>query len=334
MSAHDRPAQARSSERTRLAFWAAADTRTITSGPQWLWHGPLHGPVRDSDLPEAVAAKIAARRARISPDTVFSATLSPRSISLSPMINARIVRRLWVAGAATAAVAVLAARAGAQSLHLSWLAGAVLAAALTASALWGWVRHDPLRLDSADQRAIAAVTRTLAWNPMAGAGKVSAGAAFVLEAIDTHARLAAHPAWQIPALAALHARFDPDEEIFQIALAGQRLDRLDAFLSDSAGADEVDGAVYDAERDELATALLDRLVAARSCIEVLDELTHRAEVLGRHPDIALADHAFGAVVESHWATETLADLHDALSAMASAYPTNSSARTGGPVRHG
>ena len=51
-------------------------------------------------------------------------------------------------------------------------------------------------------------------------------------------------------------------------------------------------------------------------------------------DIALADHGFGSVVESHWATETLDDLHDALSAMAAAYPTNRSARTEGALRHG
>jgi hypothetical protein len=318
----------------RLAFWVAADKRTITAGPGWLWHGPLRGPVRDSDLPELVAAKIGARRARMSADAVFCTARSPRSILLAPVSAGRTVRRLWLAAAAVAAAAVLVARAGAASLHLSWLAAVVIAAAVVTTALWGWVRRDPLRLGSVDQGAITAVTRTLAWQPMCGAGKVSAGGAFVLEALDTHARLAAHQAWQIPAMAALHARFDPDEEIFQIATAAQRLDRLDAFLADSAGEDGVDSAVYGAERDELATALLARLVAARSCIEALDGLAHRAEVLGRHPDITLADHGFGSVIESHWATETLADLHEALTAMASAYPTNGSARAGGAVSHG
>jgi hypothetical protein len=334
VSPQDSPAQARSGERMRLAFWAAADKRAITTGPGWLWHGPCNGPVRDSDLPEVVAAKLAARRRRVSADAVLSAAVSPRSILLAPMVNGRTVRRLWVAGLAAAAAAELVARAGTQELHADWIAAGVIVAAVVATALWGWVRRDPLRLDKADQRAIAAVTRTLVWNPMAGAGKVSAGGSFVLEAIDVHARLAAHPAWQIPAMAALHARFDPDEEIFQIALAGERLDRLDAFLADGAGGDGVDGAVYREERDELATALLARLVAARSCIDSLDELAHRAEVLGRHPDIALADHGFGSVVESQWATETLAELHDALTAMASAYPTDGSTRTNGSVRHG
>lgn len=334
MSAQDSPAQARSSERMRLAFWAAADKRTITTGPRWLWHGTVRGPVRDSDLPEVLAAKIAARRARMSADAVFCTAQSPRSILLAPLINGRAVRRLWLAAAGSTAAAVLVARAGAASLHLNWLAAAVIAAAVVATGLWGWVRRDPLRLGSADQHAIAAVTRSLAWNPMAGAGKVSAGGAFVLEAIETHARLAAHPAWRIPATAALHARFDPDEEVFQIAMAAQRLDRLDAFLADGAGTDGVDGAVYAEERDELATALLARLVAARACAAALDEIAHRAEVLGRRPDITLADHGFGSVIESHWATETLADLHEALSAMASAYPTNVSARTGAEVRHG
>lgn len=334
VSPQDSPAQARSGERMRLAFWAAADKRAITTGPAWLWHGPCNGPVRDSDLPETVATKLAARRRQFSPDAVLSATISPRSILLAPIVNGRTVRRLWVAGLATAAASVLATRAGAQSLHADWLAAAVIAAAVVATALWGWVRRDPLRLNEADQRAIAAVTRTLVWNPMAGDGKVSAGGAFVLEAIETHARLGAHHAWQIPAMAALRARFDPDEEIFQIALAGERLDRLDVFLAGSAAGDGIDAAVYREERDELATALLARLVAARACIDTLDELAHRAEVLGRHPDIALAEHGFGSVVESQWATQTLAELHDALTAMASAYPTNGSTRTHRSVQHG
>lgn len=311
----------------RLAFWAAADKRAITTGPGWLWHGPCNGPVRDSDLPETVAAKLAARRRQVPAVAVLSAAITPRSIPLAPIVNGRTVRWLWVAGLAAAASSVLMARAGAQSLHADWVAAAVIAAAVVATALWGWVRQDPLRLDKADQRAIAAAARTLVWNPMAGAGKVSAGGSFVLEAIQTHARLAAHHAWQIPGMAALRARFDPDEEIFQIALAGERLDRLDAFLADGVAGDGIDAAVYGKERDELAAALLARLVAARSCIDTLDELAHRAEVLGRHPDVALADHGFGSVIESQWATQTLAELHDALTAMASAYPTN------GPLDH-
>lgn len=330
----DSPAQARSSERTRLAFWAAADKRAITTGPGWLWRGPCEGPVRDSDLPDAVAAKVAARRRRLPADMVLSASISPRSILLAPMVNGRTVRRLWVTGLAAAAASVLVARAGAQSLHVEWIAIGVICAAVVATALRGWVRQDPLRLDKADQRAIAAVTRTVVWNPMAGAGKVSAGGSFVLEAIETHARLAAHAAWKIPAMSALHARFDPDEEVFQITLGGERLDRLDAFLAGETGGAGIDGAVYREERDELAAALLARLVAARSCVDALDELAHRADVLGRQPDIALADHSFGSVVESHWATETLVELHEALTAMASAYPTTGSARTDGSLRHG
>lgn len=313
--------ESRSAVRLGVAFWGAADRRSIKSGPEWLWRGPLWGPVRESDLPAAVADKILRRRHTMPREAVVSGW-SPRSLRLPHWISARTAVRLTLLGMMLMIVAVICLYSRDDRLGLGVVAGWLAAATLIASVpIWAglaWIHQDPLRLTRTDSSALQASYRMLDWNPLAGEGKPTAGGAYALEGIEACNELRDHPGWALPGLAVLRSRFDPDEEIFQIARAAMRMDQLAEYVGRNAMPPNDIGATTEIaarERSLLEDALFSRLVALRSCVNTLGRLQE-------HADSAAGEElppGFGAVVENELASEDLNNLNGDLVAMVSAY---------------
>jgi hypothetical protein len=141
-------------------------------------------------------------------------------------------------------------------------------------------RRDSLRLNAAELADVAAAERVVAWNPLAGTGKVSDAGAFALEGVALCEQLRSHPAWMLPGVEVMRWQFDPDEEIFQIARAGCGLDRYaeDTALRHARGA--AGDPVYSQGAAELGEVLLQRLVALQRCLATVTELDRAARAAG------------------------------------------------------
>jgi hypothetical protein len=215
--------------------------------------------------------------------------------------------RAALAALAAAAAAAFGFLVGPDSPRITALAAASAVglgcAALTIAALEVWARRDPLRLTAAERADLAAGERSITWNPLEGAGSVSSGAAFALEALEVCGAIRDHPAWAIPAAEPLRWQFDPDEEVFQIARAACALDRHTAAAA-AAGADPL----YRQSCSQLSEALLDRLVAMHRFRDSLTVLWH-AHTAARVDTELAAVAAAQSTVESEMATAAWTDLN-------------------------
>ena len=260
----------RSQVRMQVAFWKAKDRRSITTGPAWLWRGAFIGPRRTTDLHPQTAAKIARRHAAGMPDADLYSAPGPRRNRLPRSISATRAAA-WI-GAAVLACVVCALTRGEYPRVAAALAALAAAGALIGSAtavLEVWARRDPLRLNAVEVGDMVHSRREITWNPLAGAGTVSAGGAYMLEALETCIQLRDHPAWAIPGTEPLRWQIDLDEEIFQIARAAAALDRYDTSTA------AADGPARQSYR-QLTSAVLDRLVALHRCLYTLSELSRAA----------------------------------------------------------
>lgn len=261
----------RSQVRMQVAFWKAKDRRSITTGPAWLWRGAFTGPRRTTELDPSTAEKIIARQAAGMRAADLFGTAGPRRHRLPRAVSAARAAG-WITAAALAAF--LAAQIHPEHPR----AAAVLAAIAAAGALIGsataglelWARRDPLRLNPADAVEIDSTRREISWNPLAGAGTLSAGGAFMLEALDTCDQLRDHPAWAVAGTEALRWQIDLDEEIFQIARAAAALEHYEA------AAPPAEDTLTRQSHRQLTDALLERLVALHRCLHTLTELSRAA----------------------------------------------------------
>jgi hypothetical protein len=224
--------------RMRLAFWEAQDRRSISTGPEWLWRGRFDAPLRPGDLSPATAQKISRRRAKgVAPVAAFDDT-GPRQCLMPRWVSVRV--GLWWTALAVllGVVAAICAPAGDDRVRVGVAAGwaaagcALLAAAAALAVVWG--RRDPLRLAAAERAEVAAARRDrgLQWNPLAGAGPITAAGAYLMEGIAVVERLKDSSAWRLPGVEVLRWRFDPDEEIFQIARGARALRVYDGSVAD------------------------------------------------------------------------------------------------------
>lgn len=312
----------RAQVRMQVAFWKAKDRRSISTGPAWLWRGTFAGPRRITDLSAPTAEKITRRRAAGLPAEHLYSAAGPRRYRLPRSVSPGRAAA-WITAAAMAA-----AWWGHSHLEQPRM-GAVFAALAAAAAVIGagiaaldfWARRDPLRLNDAEHREIAAQRREVAWNPLAGSGELSAGGAYMLEAIDTCAQLRDHPAWQLPAAQPLRWQIDLDEEMFQIARAGAALDLYENVLG-RGGADEASRRC----RRQLADALLERLVALHRCLHTLSELS-RAAVADPADDADASRAVLVAAVENELATGEWNELTADLLAHTDAYAVLAEVKT-------
>jgi hypothetical protein len=305
---------ARAQVRMRLAFWTAQDRRGITEGPAWLWRGALTAPRRDTDLPTSTAAKIRRRRAAAMPAHQLYLSAGPRRTRLPRWVSLTRAALAALVGAAAAALGFLVAPDSPRIAALAFAAAVGLGcAALTIAALDVWARRDPLRLSAAERADLAAGQRAITWNPLQGAGPVSGGAAFALEALEVCGEIRDHPAWAIPAAEPLRWQFDPDEEVFQIARAACALDRHTAAAA-AAGADPM----YRQSCSQLSEALLDRLVAMHRFRDSLTDLCDAHNARPADTDLA-AVAAAQSTVESEMATAAWTDLNADLIAHVDGY---------------
>lgn len=209
-----------------------------------------------------------------------------------------------------------------------WAAAGCAAIAATIAAVVLWGRRDPLRLNACHLRDIASARRTLDWNPLAGTGKVPAPAAYLLEGIAACTALRTSQAWQLPGAEALRWRFDPDEEIFQITCAAYWMDRRgpdtqnDDRHAEYAAADPR-GVAAQAERQYLASALLDRLTALHAVLATLNTLERRARHLDSPDvnDLTITGAVCSAQAENEMAADALSQLSTDMLAYADGYAT-------------
>jgi hypothetical protein len=311
----------------RLAFWQAQDRRSITTGPRWLWRGPLIAPLRQADLSAPTAEMIARRRtAGVPPAALFDAA-GPRRHRLPRWATLRNAACWAAAAIGLAVMAVICARAAKDPIQVGaaagWSAAGCGAVAIALALVSAWARRDPLKLTAAQVREIAAARRVLDWNPLAGAGLITAAGAYLMEGITVCGQLQDNPAWALPGVEVLRWRFDPDEEVFQIARAAHRLDRHETNAAGIAERVSVTGiarTVIRQERHHLTEALLSRLTVLHRCVATLSDLEQQA----RRTTAAAADPAptialFGATAENELAAETLASLNTDLLAIVEGY---------------
>jgi hypothetical protein len=263
----------RSQVRMQVAFWKAQDRRSITTGPAWLWRGAFRAPRRTTDLSPRTAAKIIARRAAGLPTEHLYNAVGPRRHRLPRQVS--LGRGMaWLAAAALAAA--LAALSHPEHLRAAEVFSALAAVSaligLTITAAGAWSQRDPLRLNATEQNEIAAQQREITWNPLAGTGNISSGGAHMLEALDTCTQIRDHPAWKLSAIQPLRWQIDLDEELFQIARAAAALDLYKSPPAAAAAAEPAGRS-----RQQLADALLERLVALHRCLHTLAELSRTAQ---------------------------------------------------------
>lgn len=297
--------------RTDLAFWQAADRRSITTGPAWMWHGPLNGPLRPGDLPPPVADKLRRRRAAGDTSELFDAK-GPRSHRLPRWASIHRLVQALVLALGAGGVAAICAQSSSDRIGIAstaaLVAGCAAAAAAIIAAALMWAHRDPLSLTAAERAATHAARRSLTWNPLSGAGRITAGGAIALGAVAVCEKLAAHPAWSLPIMSTLRWQLTVDEEVFQVASAAQRLDDMRRPVQ----AAESDPA--NVEYQELHAALYGRLDALYDCLAALDQLGARA-ARASATDLDAADaQAYSAIAESQLATHALNVLNEDLRA--------------------
>lgn len=312
--------------RMRLAFWQAQDRRSITTGPGWMWRGQHVAPLRQSDLSSDTAELIARRRAAGTPTAALFAATGPRHRWLPRWASMRAAASWALAALGLALVALVCARAADDRAGIGvaagWGAAACAAVALGVFGLAFWARHDPLNLSAAQLDEVDAARRVLDWNPLAGAGPVTPGGGYLLEGIAVVADLIDSPGWVLPGVDILRLRFDPDEEIFQIARAAFCLDEHEANAAAMVqyGVSKYADTVLRSERRYLTEALLGRLMVLHRCLATVNELQQRHEQATATVDTGDDSRAlFGAVVENELAAVALDDLNTDLLAMAEAY---------------
>lgn len=312
--------------RMRLAFWQAQDRRSITSGPSWLWRGQYTGPLRQADLSAPTGEVIAQRRRAGIPGAALFATAGPRRYRLPRWASPRSATYWATASLTLALVALICSRATDDQAGLGalagWSAAACAIAALSVAGMATWAHRDPLRLSTAQVREVRAARRVLEWNPLAGAGPITAGGAHLLEGLAVIADLEASSAWTLPGVDLLRWRFDPDEETFQIARAAYHLDLHEtesAAQAQRAPLESSAGAVAGATRRQLTDALLDRLLALHRCVAALGEVQRRAQQASTAHDESATGDFFGAAAENELAADALSELNTDLLVVAEAY---------------
>lgn len=313
--------------RMRLAFWQAQDRRSIQTGPGWLWRGQHVAPLRQFDLSANTAELIARRRAAGTPTAALFDPTGPRRRRLPQWASTRTAV-CWAVGAVTfALVALVCARSVDDRAQIGELAGwgavACAAAALLVLGLAVWVRRDPLALTAAQVDEVDAARRILDWNPLAGAGPITPGGGYLLEGIAVVADLIDSPGWALPGVDVLRLRFDPDEEIFQIARAAYCLDAHEANAKAFRETVEVSGfasTMLRSERQYLTDALRGRLMVLHRCVATMNDLQERHQQAIATVDVGDASRTlFGAVAENELAAAALDDLNTDLLAMTEAY---------------
>jgi hypothetical protein len=313
--------------RMRLAFWQAQDRRSITTGPGWLWRGQHVAPLRQSDLSADTAKLIARRRAAGTPVAALFDPTGPRRRRLPKWASTRTAV-CWAVGAVTfALVALVCARSADDRAQIGavadWGAAACAVVALLVLGLAVWMRRDPLALTAAQVDEVAAARRILDWNPLAGAGPITPGGGYLLEGIAAVEDLIDSPGWALPGVDVLRLRFDPDEEIFQIARAAYCLDAHDSSVEAIEETVEVSGhasTMLRSERRYLTDALLGRLMVLHRCVATMNDLQERHQQAIAPADTGDASRTlFGAVAENELAAAALDDLNTDLLAMAQAY---------------
>jgi hypothetical protein len=313
----------RANIRMRLAFWQAQDRRSVTTGPVWLWRGRHVAPLRQADLSEPTSELISRRRARGMPVAALFGPAGPRQARLPRWATPRSV----VYGAITTMLLALVwlecVRAADDRAGVGVLAGggAVVCAAgtLIVVGLLAWSRRDPLRLSPAQIREVETARRVLKWNPLAGAGPISPGGAYLLESLSAVAELVDSPAWTLPGVDVLRWRFDPDEEIFQIARAAHCLDLHER---DESASSQTTGCLMPAERSQrryLTDTLLDRLVVLHRCVGTLNAVQQLAQRSGTGNVDAAEAALFSAAAGNELAAGAWSDLNTDLLAMVDGY---------------
>lgn len=261
--------------RTEIAFWAAADKRSVQEGPAWMWTGEARGPLRASDLPPGLAEKVRERQAAGLSSTGKAQNVGARQLRLPPGVRDRPKTMQWGILAAAALVCAVIALAGADSAAAIVTVtakiglGSIFAVVCLLVGVRIWERFDPLRLDALERRAIEASRRRLAWRPLAGTGRIGPAGAVLLTGNEYISEIANSSAWTYPELEAHRGRFDAEEELFQLALSARRLAVLDSTTDYE---HLVPVAEAQQERDELYRALVDRICALHECVLVLQDI--------------------------------------------------------------
>ncbi|BBN50797.1 hypothetical protein [Mycobacterium avium] len=312
--------------RMRVAFWHAQDRRSITAGPNWLWRGRLIAPLRLADLSASTGELIARRRSTGMPSGALFGAPGPRQARLPRWVTTRRAAYWVIAAALLALAGLVCARAADDRARVGVIAGwgalGCASVALIMAGLLVWSLRDPLRLTPAQCREVNAARRVLDWNPLAGAGKITRGGAYLLEGIAVVSELVNSPAWALPGVDVLRSRFDSDEEIFQIARAAHSLDVHEAATAQRAQLVTLTDVAKDAvraERHHLTDALLGRLMVLHRCVATLDDVQQRARRVSAET-IDVDDRAlFGAAAENELAAAALRDLNSDLLAMADGY---------------
>lgn len=312
--------------RMRLAFWQAQDRRSVTNGPGWLWRGQHVAPVRLADLSVSTAELIARRRARGMAAAALFGAAGPRQTRL-PRWATRCNATYWSGvGMLLILVGLVCARAAGDRARVgvfaSWGAAVCAAVALVVAGLLTWSRRDPLRLSPAQLREVNSARRVLDWNPLAGVGPITAGGGYLMEGISVVSELVNSPAWTLPGVDILRWRFDPEEEIFQIARAAHCLDMHETSTTTTAQLISIPGATTAevvVDRQHLTDALLNRLTMLHRCVVTLNDVQQRAQQASAG-NVATVDKAlFGAAAESELAAAALNDLNTDLLAMVDGY---------------
>ena len=312
--------------RMRLAFWQAQDRRSITTGPGWLWRGRHLAPLRQADLSGSTGSLIARRAAAgMAPATLYGQA-GPRQHRLPRWVTRRSTATWAAASVLLALVAFLCAgaaddRAGIGALAGWGAAGCAVVALLHGVLLW-WVRRDPLNLSAAQAVEVNASQRALDWNPLAGAGAISAGGAFLLEGIAIVTELDQSRAWKLPGLDVVRSRFDADEEIFQIARAAFSLDEHEANSVKLKQLTEPIGyanAMLRSERRHLTEALLGRLLVLHRCMATLESLQLRAQQANAGGAESAGSEFFTAAAENELAAASLDELNTDLLVISEVY---------------
>lgn len=312
--------------RMRLAFWQAQDRRSITAGPGWLWRGRHLAPLRRADLSSRTGELIAQRAAGGMAPAALYGQAGPRQHRLPRRVTRRSAATWAAAAVLLAVVAILCAgaaddRAGIGALA-GWGAAGCAGVALLHCGLMWWVRRDPLNLSAAQAAEVNAAQRVLDWNPLAGAGTISAGGAFLLEGIAIVTALDQSPAWKLPGLDVVRARFDADEEIFQIARAAFSLDEHEingAKFRQMVTASGYANAMLRTERRHLTAALLGRLLVLHQCVATLQSLQLRAQQAGAGGAEAADSDFFAAAAENELAAASLGELNTDLLVVSEGY---------------
>ncbi len=260
-----------------------------------------------------VAEKLRARgRAGLPVSSALSAGDGPRHFRLPLRLRRTGTSTRWgIAAAGIGAAALLVAPTLAGSGDIVTVTSTTGAVALTAACALGsiqiWDRTDPLRLTRAERQLIAQSRRSLNWKPLAGKGRIGTPAAILILGTRYVRAITASPSWSAPQLQTLRWRFDPDEELFQLATSTHRLLELEHEPTDS---DE-------AERIELHRVLIDRLAVLATCRDALAHMQTQASIFTELPDT----DAFVATAHNELVLVDLTDLADGLIAAASSTGT-------------